>query len=79
MIFENCPSNLENQGKDFREHNRENLSLMGTQPMIRFGHRKGVKWIMEKWGSELSHYAFSYSIVLQLILGVVCCLIHYSI
>lgn len=32
-------------------------------------------------GSEWSHYAFSYSIFLQLILrvGVVYCLVHYSI
>lgn len=32
----------------FRERKGENLNLMETQPMIRLGDRKGVKWIMER-------------------------------
>ena len=62
------------------EHNGENLDLMETQPMIRLGDRRGGSnslWKNEE-GSEMSHYAFSYSIFLQLILWVVYCLIHYS-
>ena len=42
----------ENQRNDFSKHNRENLDLMVTQPMIRLGVRKGVKCIMEKWGRK---------------------------
>ena len=42
----------ENQCNDFSKHNRENLDLMVTQPVIRLGVRKGVKCIMEKWGRK---------------------------
>lgn len=58
---------------------RENLNLMETQAVIRLGDRKGSDglWKNEE-GSGLSHCAFSYSVFLQLILWVVCCLIHYS-
>ena len=50
-----------NQCNDFSKHNRENLDLMVTQPVIRLGVRKRVKCIMEnEEGSKMSHSVIVY-------------------